>query len=44
MTVPLVAAISLAACLLAFGWAREHRLRRSLLSLLTRVFNQEVDR
>jgi len=44
MTIPIVAAVSLAACLLAFGWAREHRLRRSLLSLLTRVFTKEDSR
>lgn len=44
MTTPIVAAISLAACLLAFGWAREHRLRRSLLSLLTRAFTKEDNR
>ena len=44
MTTPIVAAISLAACLLAFGWAREHRLRRSLLYLLTRIFAKEDNR
>jgi len=43
MTIPLVAAMSLAAALLAFGWAREYRLRRSLLSLLSRVFHKEFD-
>lgn len=43
MTTPIVAAISLAACLLAFGWAREHRLRRSLMSLLARLFNKESE-
>jgi hypothetical protein len=44
MTVPIVAAVSLAACLLALGWAREHRLRRSMLSLLARIFTKEDNR
>ncbi len=44
MTTPIVAAISLAACFLAYGWAREHRLRRSLMSLLARVFTKEDNR
>lgn len=44
MTIPIVAAFSLVACFLAFGWAREHRLRRSLLSLLTRLLHKEDKR
>jgi len=41
MSTAVVAALSLAASLLAFGWAREHRLRRSLLALLARIFRKE---
>jgi hypothetical protein len=41
MTTPIVAAISLAACLLAFGWAREHRLRLALQTLLARIFRKD---
>ncbi len=44
MTTPILAALSLAASLLALGWAREHRLRRALLSLLARVFTKEEKR
>ena len=42
MKEPLLVALSLAACLVAFGWAREHRLRRGLLSLLVRIFTKET--
>jgi hypothetical protein len=44
MTTPIVAAIALAACFLAYGWAREHRLRRSLMSLLARLFSEDRNR
>ena len=41
MATPVLAALALATTLLALGWAREHRLRRALLTLLTRVFSKE---
>lgn len=44
MATPILAALALATTLLALGWAREHRLRRALLSLLARVFSKEEKR
>jgi hypothetical protein len=41
MTVPIVAAISLATCFLAYAWAREHRLRLALQMILARIFRKE---
>ncbi len=44
MATPILAALSLATTFLAFAWAREHRLRRALLSLLARLFAKEEKR
>ena len=44
MATPILAALALATTLLALGWAREHRLRRALLSLLARVFSKEEEK
>jgi|GEM_PF-843283 len=41
MTTPIVAAISLAACFLAYAWLREHRLRMALQMLLARIFRKD---
>ncbi len=41
MTVTILTVVSIAACLLAFGWAREHRLRRALQIILTRLFRKD---
>ena len=44
MATPVLAALALANTLLALGWAREHRLRRAMLSLLKRVFSKDEEK